>query len=81
MAHFRGTLQGARGEASRLGGKGSGLVATAASWQGGVRVYLYNIDDVDMARIELRPHHGAGTSRLLYDGPVSGIETKKRARK
>ena len=68
MAHFYGKLQGARGEASRLGHKSSGLRATAASWQGAVSTYLYEKHGVDMARVELRPWQGRGTSMLLYDG-------------
>ena len=40
MARFRGTVKGARGVASRLGGAGSGLVVTANGWDIGVRVEL-----------------------------------------
>ena len=65
MAHFRGTLQGARGEASRLGTRSSGLQTVAASWQGAVRVELYERDGYDCARISLTPHRGAGVNRLL----------------
>ena len=70
MAHFRGTICGHRGVASRLGTKGSGLETKAASWQGAVGVQLYAQNGVDMARVSLTTHHGAGTNRLLYDGPV-----------
>lgn len=72
MAQFRGTIQGQRGEASRLGSKTSGLVVTAASWSGAVQVTLYHAKGVDMARVSLTKHHGQGTSALLYDGPVAG---------
>lgn len=41
MAHFRGTLQGNRGETSRLGSKASGLEATLNGWNFGVRVSLF----------------------------------------
>lgn len=71
MAHFRGVVQGSRGEASRNGGKASGLQTTAASWQGAVGVYLYERDGVDCARVCLKPWHGHGVSRALYDGPVA----------
>lgn len=75
MAHFRGTIQGARGSASRLGHKSSGLQTIAASWQGAVHVELYaGAGDVDFARVSLQPHLGAGTTRELYHGPVNGIE-------
>jgi len=72
MAHFRAVIQGQRGEASRLGSKATGISANVASWQGGVDVRLWEADGIDMCRIELVPHYGKGTTRLLYDGPVSG---------
>jgi hypothetical protein len=72
MAHFYGTVQGARGEASRLGHKNTGLNTVAASWQGAVEVDLYERDGIDWARVSLRPWHGRGKSVELYDGPVSG---------
>jgi|TARA_Y100000310_G_scaffold228936_1_gene231284 hypothetical protein len=74
MAHFRGTIQGARGPASRLGDKGTGLHVNAASWEGAVDVRLYEAGGVDMAQVYLRKHNGAGVDRVLYDGPVSGGE-------
>jgi len=40
MAQFRGTIEGNRGEASRLGTKASGLTVTANGWDTGVRVEL-----------------------------------------
>lgn len=41
MARFRGTLKGARGEASRLGSESSGLCLTANGWNVGVSVSAY----------------------------------------
>jgi hypothetical protein len=38
MAHFRGTIKGSRGLASRLGTTNSGLIVTANGWDAGVRV-------------------------------------------
>lgn len=38
MAHFRATIVGQKGEASRLGSKRSGLTVTANSWHCGVTV-------------------------------------------
>ena len=74
MAHFYGTLQGQRCEATRCGSKGGGLTTVAASWQGAVSVTLYHDEETgnDMARVSLRPWHGHGTSATIYDGPVSG---------
>lgn len=79
MAHFRATIHGARGPASRLGGKSSGINANIASWQGAVSVYLSSQDGVDWADVRLTPHHGAGIGKLLYNGPVGG--KKKRAQR
>ncbi len=45
MARFRGTLQGQRGDASRLGSKASGLTVEANGWDTGVRVTLWVDDD------------------------------------
>ena len=53
MAHFRGTIQGSRGQASRLGGAKSGLQAHLGSWYGAVSVQLYVHKDVDYARVSL----------------------------
>lgn len=72
MAHFYGSLQGSRGVATRLGTKTSGLHTYAASWQGKVTTDLYEKDGVDYATVRLAPHHNAGISKLLYDGPVGG---------
>jgi hypothetical protein len=72
MARFRGVIQGTRGQASRLGH--ATLRTYAASWQGAISVELYKQGDFDYAEVRIVPHHGAGSSHLLYDGPVAGIE-------
>lgn len=40
MAQYRGTIQGSRGEASRLGHKSSGLILHANGWDIGAEVSL-----------------------------------------
>jgi hypothetical protein len=70
MAKFRGTIKGGRGEASRLGH--TSLRTSAASWEGAVYVELSVKHGVDWAYVHLGQHHGKGTYRVLYDGPVSG---------
>jgi hypothetical protein len=75
MAHFRGTLRGQRGEASRLGSKSSGLLGKLASWQGAVKVDLWEMNGTDMVRVTLTTHsngEGCFPPRVLYDGPISG---------
>ena len=76
MAQYRGTIQGQRGSASRLGSKASGLTTYTASWQGAVRVSLWHDSrtDTDMADVSLTTHtNGSGSERVLYSGPVSGM--------
>ena len=53
MAQFRGTIQGSRGEASRLGGKASGLHVTADGWNIGIEVRLFHLDGKDQIKIAL----------------------------
>ena len=74
MAHFLASIQGCRGEASRLGSKESGITARIGSWEGGVEVHLYYdaSKKLDMARISMIQWQGRGIQHLLYDGPASG---------
>lgn len=78
MAQFRGILNGARGIASRLGNKNSGLTVEAQSWQGKVVVDLSHDSKTgkDFARVSLAQHHSHGMwpPKILYYGPVSGEE-------
>ena len=78
MAHFRGTIQGQRGSASRLGSAKSGLHARLGSWQGGIVASLYEYTDPngttrDCVRIAFcQWDNGAVSDRELYDGPIAG---------
>ena len=47
MAHFRGTVQGNRGLASRLGSKGTGLTTSCNGWTSGVTVKARYDDQAD----------------------------------
>lgn len=77
MAHFRATVQGSRGEASRLGSKASGIEAYVASWQGAVAVRLSHDPKTgkDTVSVMLTPHQGVGTVQTLYYGPIGGKES------
>ena len=79
MAHFYGSIQGQRGEVTRLGSKTSGLSIVAASWQGCVRVELSEQDGIDIAHVNLTPWHGHATNHTLYLGPVSGLGSREAA--
>lgn len=74
MAHFYGTMQGARGATSRLGHKGTGIRSTLASWSGAVSVTLYHDPKTgrDMFRVDQDSHHGAGIARPILCGVVGG---------
>ena len=60
MAHFRATVQGGRGSASRLGHKTSGIEARVNGWNSGVYVYGYHKDGKDYFRVELNGGSGYG---------------------
>lgn len=66
MAQFRATIQGGRGEASRLGSKTTGIDASINGWTGGVRVVAEHIDGKDIFRIFAT--NGSG-----YRGSNSGL--------
>lgn len=77
MAQFRGTIEGQRGQASRLGSKASGLTVEAQSWEGKIVTYLYHDDASgrDMARVTMEQHHSRGEypSYTIYEGPVGSF--------
>lgn len=78
MAHFYGTLQGSRGEASRLGTEKSGFEASACSWQGRIDVSLWSRDDGDHYRVVMRQHgysqgwEGEIASGIMGEQPERG---------
>ena len=68
MAQYRGTLQGNRGSASRLGTKPSDLEVTAHGWHLGLRAVIYwdSTAQEDRLRVELNSGSGHdGISRFL----------------
>lgn len=71
MARFRGTVQGGRGEASRLGHASSGVAAVAQSYSGDVKVSMFDSGGEDYVSIIIGPHGGADF--VLYSGPISKL--------
>lgn len=67
MAHFYGSVQGNRGSVHRLSGANGTLRTIAASWNGGVQVWLSHDKETgkDIADIRLEPHMGHGVSKPL----------------
>lgn len=77
MAHFRGTIKGTRGEASRLGTAKSGLIVNANGWDFGVKVILKE-DGHDIADIYLTGgSHDAEIPVYLGSFSVDHLKTRK----
>lgn len=72
MAHFLGTVQGQRGEASRLGNKNSGLQTVAASWDGAIAVDLEYDERTGKNRYTVRERkwHNSGVDRVIAEGVI-----------
>lgn len=60
MARFRGTVEGNRSEASRLGHASSGLRTDCNGWTAGVRVYASAAGDSDVFQIIATEGSGYG---------------------
>lgn len=75
MAQFRGTIQGSRGDASRLGTKNSGLTVEANGWHVGVRVELTHEDGEDVARVYLTTGSN-NTGHRVYLGKHSRAQSE-----
>lgn len=77
MAHFYGTIQGNRGEASRCGV--DSYYAVAAGWHGAIKVRLYRDEnDIDWFSVYLIPWGASsGQDLLLASGRLdSGLMTE-----
>lgn len=77
MSHFYGTLQGIRGQATRCGGKGSGLTTQAAGWRGAIRTEIWHDEasDRDMYRVWLTPwHYSGGKARVIAEGVLDSSQ-------
>jgi hypothetical protein len=76
MAQFYSTIKGARGEASRLGNKASGMRASIMSYQGCIDVRMGALaDGNDWVTVWLRPHPQSdkrgGVGVCLFNGPCN----------
>ena len=82
MTHFRATIQGNRGEASRLGSKPSGIKATVNGWDIGTSIYAEHSEllQSDLIRVHFT---GGSNSRTSYgsitvtlkDGKFAVVDT------
>lgn len=79
MAHFIGKLQGARGEASRLGTKSTGMVAKARGWEigGEVRAEYDATNQLDRVSLSIDGGSNGGMgSRELVRASYSHVTGK-----
>ncbi|MCP4900166.1 MAG: hypothetical protein GY906_24610 [bacterium] len=84
MSHFYSSIQGNRGEATRCGTKGSGIRATAQSWEGSISVIMDHDHNSSKNTYEIRATSGSGiggtiikegyVEDLLKPGPIDGFE-------
>ena len=84
MAHYYAKIQGARGPASRLGSKQSGINATIAGWAGAVIVTIeHTLGGLDRVTITLADWPSRNTDRLLFSGTLQAVKAKRerKARK
>jgi hypothetical protein len=88
MARFYGSIEGNRGEATRMGTTDSGFHSTCQSWAGSVNVTMYSDDDGtrgrkgfvehDRVRISVRAGSGYGGT-IVYSGDVRELVKKVQA--
>lgn len=79
MAQFRGTLDGSRGPASRLGTKNSGLQVTANGWHLGCSAYLTYDEEADTDRITIYLTGGSSGGEspdILFSGTVEDVRQR-----
>lgn len=69
MARMYGSVQGARGEAHRLGHKR--MVTYCATVSGAIRCEAFiGPNNEDYVHVSMTPWQGAGMSHTLYRGPI-----------
>jgi hypothetical protein len=71
---FYGTIQGGRGEATRLGHANTGLHVSAQSYEGSIIVDLYVANaGLQCARIAVATGSNKSGGFTLYDGPIKKL--------
>ena len=76
MSHYYGTVKGSRGEATRGGGKNSGIQTNTATWAGNIRTTILwdEEEGCDHATIWFTPWSGSvGASAILYKGTIQRL--------
>ena len=67
MAHFYGDLQGSRGQATRVGGKKSGIEGHIRGWQVGARVRVSFNESTSEDEVEVQLTSGSNGNRPRPD--------------
>lgn len=84
MAHFRAVIEGARGEASRLGSKKSGLYLRAQTWGNDLAVVVQHDEETgaDVARVYVMPHGSPSETpnELVFQCVLRETNTVREAR-
>lgn len=79
MSTLYGSLQGARGEATRCGTKSSGMRASVQSWNGSLVSYM-SLDENEKPIIRLYiSEHSTGSSwgaSLVFSGTLEELKNK-----
>lgn len=79
MAHFYGTVQGDKGEVSRLGHKRGGLRLKAKGHGGAILVILSHTDENDRVTIYQDTQENGGKCRIIWEGPLDRIGPNEAA--
>ena len=81
MAHFYGTLDGTRGQATRCGTKISGLTTRAASWDGSIVTEIWYDRELGCNRFKVSqtPWNGNGINETLTAGIIGKPATAPRS--
>lgn len=73
MARYQASIQGSRGEASRLGSPSSGITAMARGWEGGAKVVMWEGEDgEDYISISVGPHSNVGQVTIV-NAPIKAL--------
>ena len=74
MAMFFGTIQGGRGEATRLGHANTGLHVSAQSYEGSIIVNMYHTHDgLQCVDISVATGSAKSGGYTLYSGPIKNL--------
>ena len=75
MAKYYGTLQGNRGQASRLGSTASGISASVQSWAGSLTVSLDGDPDAPTVTIARAEGSGRG-GKTIFVGSLADLDAR-----